>query len=169
MNTFILKPINHIKYSWISLMYLLLVPFVFIFTGEFDILTFIILWTVSGLFYFWGLKLHYTYYKLDNNKSITIDEALNVTISNNLDIISFCLNELDCIINVHSGLQNRTPWNDYNFSIFKLKNGAEYSVTCLILDLNEIEKLFPKEVIVKKNVFYSSLKIHNSKFNIQNS
>lgn len=138
-----------------------MVPSFFIFTGEFDILTFIILWTVSGLFYFWGLKLHYTYYKLNKNKSITIDEALNVPISNNLDINSFCLNELDCIINIHSGLQNRTPWNEYNFSIFKLKNGQKFIITCLILDLDEIEKLFPKEIIVKKNVFYSSLKIKN--------
>jgi hypothetical protein len=81
MNTFILKPINHLKYSWISLMFLLMVPCVSIFTGDLDILTFIILWAFSGLFYFWGLKLHYTYFKLDRYKSITIDEALNVTIS----------------------------------------------------------------------------------------
>lgn len=138
-----------------------MVLFVFIFTGEFDILTFIILWTFSGLFYFWGLKLHYTYFKLDRYKSITIDEALNVSISNNLSFNSFSLDEIDCIINIHSGLQNKTPWNDYNFSIFKLKNGAHYPVTCLIIDLDEIEKLFPKEFIVKRNVFYSSLKIKN--------
>jgi hypothetical protein len=161
MNTFILKPINHLKYSWISLMFLLMVPCVSIFTGDLDILTFIILWAFSGLFYFWGLKLHYTYFKLDRYKSITIDEALNVTISNNLDINSFCLDELDCIINIHSGLQNRTPWNEYNFSIFKLKNGQKFTITCLILDLEEIEKYFPKEVILKRNVFYTSFKIKN--------
>lgn len=134
-----------------------MVPSFFIFTGEFDILTFIILWTVSGLFYFWGLKLHFTYFKLDRNKSITIDDALNVSITNNSNINTFSFGELDGIINIHSGLQNKTPWNEYNFSIFKLKNGQKFIITCLILDLDEIEKLFPEEVIVKRNVFYSSL------------
>jgi len=91
-------------------------------------------------------------------KKIYIDDATNVSIIDDSGSFSFTIDDIENITNHHSGLHNRTPWNDYEFSVFKLKNGAKLVVTCLLLDIDKIEAIFPRDIIIRKNHFISTLK-----------
>lgn len=154
--------IKHLKYIWIGLMFFLIAPGFYLFSvvkGH-DNSTFmlsLIIWTVLGLFYFIGFKLHLGYFRNDKNKKVVVSE-LSITIKDKTEIYSFNKDDIVSITNHHSGLNNRTPWNDYEFSVFKFKNGKEFIITCLILDLQTIIDTFPNSLIVKKNHFIATLK-----------
>jgi hypothetical protein len=155
----ILKQLNYI---WISLLFFLLAPVIYGYSliEGFDnssLIIALIIWIAFGLLYFNGFRLHFSYYQIDKHKRLVIDGLENISIIDNNGTYSFALDQIVSITNIHSGLNNRTPWNDYNFSIFKLKNGQEMILTCLILDLDDIVDIFPSRLLIKKNYYISTL------------
>jgi hypothetical protein len=154
---------THLKYIWISLLFFLITPVICIATCLFgdnnlSLLGSLTIWILLGFLYLPGFILHFNYYKNDKNRFIIIEENSTIIISEDNNDYKFKIQDIDSIINYHSGLSNRTPWNDYNFTVFKFRNGQEFIITCLILDLDLIVDSFPGNLIVKKNVFYSTLK-----------
>ncbi len=152
---------NHLKYIWISLMFFLIVPGICLFSvikgqDNFSFTLTLLLWIVYGLFYFIGFKMHFSYYTNDKNKNVIIKD-FNITIIDKMNTFSFSMDDIDSITNHHSGLNNRTPWNDYEFSVFRLKNGKEFIITCLLLDLETIIDTFPNKIVIKKNHFIATL------------
>ncbi|MDP3462542.1 MAG: hypothetical protein Q8S18_07120 [Bacteroidales bacterium] len=152
---------KHLNYIWISLMFFLIAPGIYLYSeikGQ-DNASFVLIlmiWIVMGLFYSVGFRLHFSYFLNDKRKRIIIDE-LNVTIKDRADSVSFRIDDIDSITNHHSGLSNRTPWNVYEFSVFKLKNGKEFTITCLLLDLQTIIDTFPNKILTKKNYYIATL------------
>jgi hypothetical protein len=157
---------SHLKYIWISLMFFLITPVIFIavcIVGEnsenslslLDVLT---IWILFGFLYLPGFILHFNYYKNDKNSFVIIEENSTIKISKDYADYKFKTQDIDFIINFHAGLSNRTPWNDYNFTVFKFRNGEQFIITCLILDLDLIIDHFPSNLVIKKNIFYPKLK-----------
>lgn len=152
---------KHLNYIWISLMFFLIAPGIYLYAvikgqNNASFLLILIIWVVLGLFYIIGFRLHFSFYRNDKNKRIIIDKS-NVTITDITDSYSFSIDDIDSITNHHSGLHNRTPWNDYEFSVIRLKNGKEFIITCLLLDLKTIIDKFPSKTLIKKNHFIASL------------
>jgi hypothetical protein len=152
---------KHLKYIWISLMFFLIAPGILLYsliTGQSSssLMPIFVIWIVLGLFYIIGFMLHFSYYRCDSTKSVIIDK-LKVTISDKNGSYLFNNDEIDSITNHHSGLNNRTPWNDYEFSVFRLKNDREFTITCLLMDLETINEIFPGKPLIKKNHFIASL------------
>jgi hypothetical protein len=152
---------KHLNYIWISLMFFLIAPGIYLYSlvngqsnGSFILI--LIIWIVFGLFYINGFRLHFSYYRYDKNKRIIIYNS-NITISDNTDSYSFSNDDIDSITNHHSGLHNRTPWNDYGFSVFRLKNGKEFIITCLLLDWETIIDKFPTKSLIQKSYFIATL------------
>lgn len=75
----------------------------------------------------------------------------------NASSYSFSFGEIDSIVNHHSGMYNRAPWNEYEFSEFMLGDGRTFIVTCLLLDLETIGEKFEGRKLIKKNHFIASL------------
>lgn len=123
-----------------------------------SLLGIITIWILLGFLYLPGFILHFKYYKNDKNRFINIKENSTIVISKDNTDYKFKIEDLDSIINYHAGLRNRTPWNDYNFTIFKFRNGQKFIITCLILDLDLIIDYFPSNLIIKNNVFYPKFK-----------
>ncbi len=153
--------LRHLRYIWISLMFFLIIPVIhlyFVITGQANIsfISIFIIWIVLGMFYFVGFKLHYSYYQNDKNKKIIID-TVDVILNSKSDSFSFKIDDIESITNHHSGLRNRTPWNDYEYSVFRLKNGEEVTITCLLMDLEKIIDKFPNKILIKENHFIATL------------
>lgn len=150
---------KHLKYIWISLMFFLLAPGFYIYTliderGNNFFSFILVLWLALGLFYFIGFRLHFSYYQYEKHKKITIDNE-KVTIN---DSYSFIIDDIDSITNHQSGIGgNRTPWNDYEFSVIRLKNGKVFIITCLLMNFQTIINVFPNKKIIRKNHFIASL------------
>lgn len=152
---------KHLNYIWISLMFFLIAPGIYLYSmingqSNTSFILILIIWIVFGLFYIIGFRLHLSFYRNDKNKRIIIDES-NVTINDKTASYSFSIDDIDSITNHHSGLYNRTPWNDYEFSVIRLKNGKEFIITCLLLGLETIIDKFPSKILIKKNHFIASL------------
>jgi hypothetical protein len=161
--TFEMTISNHLKYIWISLMFVLMTPIIYICVSIFghnnlSLLGILIVWILPGFLYLPGFILHFNYYENDKNRFVIIEGNSTIMLTENNNENKFSIQDIDSIINYHSGLSNMAPWNDYNFTIFKFRNGQKFIITCLILDLDLIVDSFPSNLIIKKNVFYSSLK-----------
>jgi hypothetical protein len=155
-----ITPGRHLKYGWISLMFFLIAPCLYLFlllNGKYVPFTMIlIMWGMLGLFYVTGFILHISYYQNDRYKKISFNDS-QVTIIDRTNSYSFRVDEIDSIINHRSGLHNRAPWNEYEFTEFKLRDGKKFIVTCLLLDLGTISEKFPEKILIKKNHFIASL------------
>lgn len=114
-------------------------------------------WILLGFFYAIGFRLHYTYYQNDKNKIIEFDIDSNMIIHQNGYSEKINKSYIEEIINYQSGLNNLTPWNNYEFSVFKLKNGKTFIVTCLLLDIDIIIERFQTPKLIKKSYFIASL------------
>lgn len=157
---FVITPGRHLRYGWISLMFFLIAPCLYIFLllsgqhGSFSVLW--VVWGVLGLFYMIGFILHFRYYQNDRNKKIMLNGS-NVIIMAGAGSYHFSTDEIDSIINHHSGLHNLTPWNEYEFTEFYLRDGRKIIVTCLLLDLNTISEKFPEQILTRQNHFIANL------------
>lgn len=143
-------------------MFFLIVPIAFLFAiinGGLELSIFYVLltWIALGLFYVVGFYLHYTYYQNDKNKKIKIDSDSNIIIQESDKIIEINNKDIETIINYQSGLNNKTPWNNYEFSVFKLKNGQIFIFSCLLLDINTIIDKFQEQRLIRKKYFIASL------------
>ncbi len=153
---------RHLNYIWMSMMFFLIAPGIYLYSlvkGQdgASLIVFLIIWIILGLLYLTGFILHFNYYRIDKNKKVCVDKFSNITIHDTTGIYSFSENDIDSITNHHSGLNNLTPWNGYEFSVFKLKDGKELIITCLLMDLDTIIDLFSCDIVMKKNHFYASL------------
>jgi hypothetical protein len=148
------------KYIWVSLMFFLIAPVFYLFTlttgRVMPSQVLMIVWASLGLFYIVGFILHFTYYQNDKNKKITFHNS-EVTLDDGIIAYTFNIDEIESITNYHSGLHNRAPWNEYEFTIFKLTDGNEFVVTCLLLDLQTIKEKFPERILILKNRFIAML------------
>jgi len=153
---------KHLAYIWISMSFFLIAPGTYLFSvivggNNGSLLLIAIIWIVAGLFYIVGFKLHLSYYRNDKGRKIVFNENSNIIIRNISGNYSFRKEDIESITNHQSGLNNQTPWNDYEFSVFKLKNGDEVIITCLLLDFDTIIKRFPDTFLIRKKHFIASL------------
>ena len=154
---------KHLMYILPSLLSFLVVPAIFIFTKingtrEGSLLFLLFLWIFLGLFYFVGFYQHYTFYKIDRNKTLKIENNTTFTLKSPKSINSFKISDIVSITIHHTGLNNKTPWNEYDFYIIKFKNGKEIVFTCLLIGL-EMDLIFSHRnlVVIKKNHFVAPI------------
>ena len=95
--------------------------------------------------------MHITYFNLDKKKIIEYDPyKMTWKITENGIISIFYTNDISKVINHWAGnLFSLRLIDTYNFSVFVLKNGKEYTITCLTLDFNKLRKLVPKNKIIE--------------------
>ncbi len=119
------------------------------------IIQLLLLWGVVG--YLAPLLILFFNYQKVNNKA-TLEIVDNKFIyRKNKGSISFDISDIDkVILNLSFPLYHRDLrlffWDEYYYAFIKLKNGEDLVVTCLLCD--EIEKLIPKNVIVRKRRFF---------------
>jgi hypothetical protein len=152
---------KHLKYIWISLMVFLIVPGISLYSmirgnGNGPFITFFFIWIFLGALYYNGFRLHISYYLNDKYKRVLIDGS-NMTIILKTNTFLLGKEDIESITIHHSGLNNRTPWNDYEYSVFKFNNERKFTITCLSINSEQLKAHFPDVEMIHKYHFVASL------------
>lgn len=140
---------NHVKNSWTILIYFivsLIFPFYMIYRfGSKDTGTYILLATVLFLlFLIPQMIIHLNYYFVNKGDVLFYDpDHRKITIDRKGVSHSFSFDDIDFIEwNTSYPLaENRSqwlPWDSYNHSIIKLKNGRKFVITSLLIPNMEL-------------------------------
>ena len=128
--------------------------------GPEDIMVFVQLSTVVFLLFFIPqLILHINYYTKNKHDIFFYDPVgQRITINHKGESASFSFSDIQSIDRFKSYplAENRMqwfPWDSYNYSIIRLKNGQEFIVTSLLVPNMDLP-IEPEKIKVKKT-FYS--------------
>lgn len=142
-------------------MFFLIVPGIYLYSmisgwGNGSFITLISVWIFLGIFYYNGFRLHISYYLNDKNKRVLIDGS-NMTIILKTNTFLFGKEDIESITIHRSGLNNRTPWNGYEYSVFKFNNERKFTITCLSINSEQLKAYFPDVEMIHKYHFVASL------------
>ena len=153
MKRITIKPLRHLDLIFISLLFFLIAPSVYVYgvieNGETEFpLILIILWIGLSVFYGIGFILHIIYYLYDREKEIIIENETITVLRKGEKINEFKINDINRIININSN-HTRGPWQYYEYYLFLLNNGESCTLTCLLLNKKTINKIFNNNLIIE--------------------
>lgn len=135
---------HHLKNAWAIIIYLSIfsiLPFYMISRfGSKDTLIFLLLSIVGFLVFFIPqLVLHINYYMKNKGDTFYYDPSgQKVTINHKGELTSFSFGDIQLLKRFKSYPLSEDrmqwfPWDNYNYSIIRLKNGQEYTITSLLV------------------------------------
>ena len=153
MKRITIKPLRHLDLIFISLLFFLIAPSVYVYgvieNGETEFpLILIILWIGLSVFYGIGFILHIIYYLYDREKEIIIENETITVLRKGEKINEFKINDVKQIVNINSK-QTRAPWQYYEYYLFQLNNGENCTLTCLLIDRKTINEIFRNNLIIE--------------------
>lgn len=157
-----IKPSRHLKYIFVSLLFFLLTPmlmlYILISDGKIDSYSlFIVIWIGLSVFYALGFILHIIYYKNDRKKTLFIENETIRIRNGKKETTEYRRSEIEEIININSRYFGRSPWDEYEYFLFRFKDGGNFVLTCLLVDIETINEIFPEQNIIRKSYFAAFL------------